>query len=246
MSKKSIIAVLLAASLALSLAACSGGEPAATESGNEAASVTEEGGDKADAAKSEEAVSTDATQDAADESAVTASSSAVSDADTGDTSAETSEKIFSGDDGFTRDSAAPADAPLVDFDLADLEEYKELPEGYESVTIDKAEFFKAEDGRDAIRIFFCFKNIDDIEMPFFLKGYEYYAVQDGNPLEDFVGPIPVEEINELQPVSSGEEITCAHSYMLNSDSPVVFLLTVLNDDATEDIPVAAKVIDVKE
>ena len=105
MSKKSIIAVLLAASLALSLAACSGGEPAATESGNEAASVTEEGGDKADAAESEEAVSTDATQDAADESAVTASSSAVSDADTGDTSAETSEKIFSGDDGFTRDSA---------------------------------------------------------------------------------------------------------------------------------------------
>lgn len=71
-------------------------------------------------------------------------------------------------------------------------------------------------------------------------------MQDGNPLEDFVGPIPVEEINELQPVSSGEEITCAHSYMLNSDSPVVFLLTVLNDDATEDIPVAAKVIDVKE
>lgn len=282
MKIKSIISVLLAASLALSLAACSGRTPAAKESGSEETSVTAEGGNETDVAEIDETVPVNETEavqessqadtqdsvqesaqadtrdsvqkaaqadtrDAADETAVTASSSAVTDTDTGDTSAEDIDEIIEWGEDFRREDAAPADSPIVDFDIGDLEAYESFPEKTEDISIDKAEFFKTEDGRDAIRVFFSFTNNYDEEISFSEKEYYYYALQDGNPLEDFLGPIPAEEvINIHQPVNPGEDVVCAHSFFLNTDSPVAFLMTVLNDDYTEDIPVAAKIIDIKK
>lgn len=255
--EKSIICVLLAASLALSLAACSGGAPAAKESGSEEASVTVEGGDEIDAAETEVTVPADETeaaqkaaqadtQDAAAESAVTASSSAEAAADTGDTSAE---EMAGLDEEYShfRSWAAPVDSPYVDFDLGDLEAYKAFPEETEDISIDKAEFIKAEDGGNGVRFFFRFTNNSNEEISFFASRYCLYALQDGKSLETFIGPIPNEEAENIgQPLNPGEDIVCAFSYILNTDSPVVFLVTKLNSDATEEFPVSAKIIDIKE
>lgn len=255
--KKSIICVLLAASLALSLAACSGGAPAAKESGSEEASVTAEGSGETDAAETEvtvpadetetaqEAVQAD-TQDAADESAVTASSSTENAADTGDTSAE---EMAGSDENYSyfRTFAAPADSPYVSFDIGDLEAYEAFPEETEEISIDKAEFLKTEDGGNAVRFFFRFTNNSDEEISFDDSRYSLYAIQDGNSLETFLGPIPKEEAENIsQPLNPGEDIVCAFSYILNTDSPVVLLVTQYNSDYTEEFPVSAKIIDIKE
>ena len=255
---KKFLTVLLTLSILMSMTACGGTASTSSQSAdptqNAAAAATQkdtpeeaqETVQQTDQAATEEAVQQAAVADTQDsavessaESAADTSSSAATEADAADEfeTIETVETINIREPGSSK-----YDDPVFDFSIEALEE---VPAENEDVSIENVEFFTAEDGSNAMRVFFRFKNNSD-EVISFDTDHSWYAIQDENLLDLFYGPIPQEEDNTSLHVEPGKDVACACSFTLKTDSPAAFVVTVLNDDLTEDIPVAARIIEIEE
>ena len=107
------------------------------------------------------------------------------------------------------------------------------------------EFFTDEDGDEAVRFYFTFRNTSDKDEAAFCTDYGCYALQDGLKL-----PMSItidsheEENNYAKDIKPGEEILCASSYKLRTGSPVSFIVYEAKG-FDESINVAAKSYEVE-
>ena len=142
-------------------------------------------------------------------------------------------------------SGAPAEPLTFDADPSVPEYVQALPEEVEEVRIENAEFFKDEDGKDTVRVYFTFRNTSEKDQVPFYQNYFYYALQDGILLPmNFIGDPKEEENNTGVEINPGEEILCANCFELRTGSPVSFV--VYEDKGpNEKVYVAAKTYEVE-
>ena len=142
-------------------------------------------------------------------------------------------------------SGAPAEPFAYDADPSIPEYVQALPEEIEEVGMESVEFFTDEDGDEAVRFFFTFRNTSDKDEAAFCTDYGCYALQDGLKL-----PMSItidsheEENNYAKDIKPGEEILCASSYKLRTGSPVSFIVYEAKG-FDESINVAAKSYEVE-
>ena len=142
-------------------------------------------------------------------------------------------------------SGAPAEPFTFDADPSVPEYVQALPEEVEEVRIENAEFFKDEDGKDTVRVYFTFRNTSEKDQVPFYQNYFYYALQDGILLPmNFIEDPKEEENNTGVEINPGEEILCANCFELRTGSPVSFV--VYEDKGpNEKVYVAAKTYEVE-
>lgn len=142
-------------------------------------------------------------------------------------------------------SGAPAEPFTFDADPSVPEYVQALPEEVEEVRIENAEFFKDEDGKDTVRVYFTFRNTSETDQVPFYQNYFYYALQDGILLPmNFIEDPKEEENNTGVEINPGEEILCANCFELRTGSPVSFV--VYEDKGpNEKVYVAAKTYEVE-
>lgn len=142
-------------------------------------------------------------------------------------------------------SGAPAEPLSFDADPSVPEYVQALPEEVEEVRIENAEFFKDEDGKDTVRVYFTFRNTSEKDQVPFYQNYFYYALQDGILLPmNFIEDPKEEENNTGVEINPGEEILCANCFELRTGSPVSFV--VYEDKGPyEKVYVAAKTYEVE-
>ena len=142
-------------------------------------------------------------------------------------------------------SGAPAEPFAYDADPSIPEYVQALPEEIEEVGMESVEFFTDEDGDEAVRFYFTFRNTSDKDEAAFCTDYGCYALQDGLKL-----PMSItidsheEENNYAKDIKPGEEILCASSYKLRTGSPVSFIVYEAKG-FDESINVAAKSYEVE-
>ena len=142
-------------------------------------------------------------------------------------------------------SGAPAEPFAYDADPSIPEYVQALPEEIDEVGMESVEFFTDEDGDEAVRFYFTFRNTSDKDEAAFCTDYGCYALQDGLKL-----PMSItidsheEENNYAKDIKPGEEILCASSYKLRTGSPVSFIVYEAKG-FDESINVAAKSYEVE-
>ena len=142
-------------------------------------------------------------------------------------------------------SGAPAEPFAYDADPSIPEYVQALPEEIEEVGMESVEFFTDEDGDEAVRFYFTFRNTSDKDEAAFCTDYGCYALQDGLKL-----PMSItidsheEENNYAKDIKPGEELLCASSYKLRTGSPVSFIVYEAKG-FDESINVAAKSYEVE-
>ena len=106
---------------------------------------------------------------------------------------------------------------------------EELPEENDEIHAEKVEFYTTEDGKEAVRFYYTFRNASDTACTF-VDRYDWYAMQDCVEVPWIRDAVIEEEENYLAEVAPGEEILCAASFEVRTDSPVAFVVIDVNDE----------------
>ena len=129
------------------------------------------------------------------------------------------------------------DAPEKPFDfntgVTIPEELRDVPEEAEHVSVEKVEFYTAEDGSDAVRFFFRYLNDASSDG----KYHSCMALQDGIQL-----PVIYTELDFYADENAAADRLRTLPCRLRTDSPVVFLVLESTDDDT--IVEAARILEV--
>ena len=129
------------------------------------------------------------------------------------------------------------DAPEKPFDfntgVTIPEELRDVPEEAEHVSVEKVEFYTAEDGSDAVRFFFRYLNDASSDG----KYHSCVALQDGIQL-----PVIYTELDFYADENAAADRLRTLPCRLRTDSPVVFLVLESTDDDT--IVEAARILEV--
>ncbi|MBO5998373.1 MAG: DUF5067 domain-containing protein [Lachnospiraceae bacterium] len=143
-------------------------------------------------------------------------------------------------------SGAPAEPFAFDSDPSIPGFLEGIAEESEDIRIEKAEFFTDEDGNDAVRFYFTFRNLSENESVPLYYEHGSYAFQDGIALDFIWSDEETEEEQNLgEEAGPGEELLCARSFVLRTGSPIAFTVYEEGDDGTE-IFEAVKVFEVPE
>ena len=139
-------------------------------------------------------------------------------------------------------SGAPAEPFAFDNDPSVPEYVEALPEESAEILMESAEYFTDEDGDNAVRFYFTFRNTSETDEVPFYHNYTCYALQDGISLPVLMNSDSnEEELNYGEEIKPGQEILCASSYKLRTGSPVSFVVHKDNEESD----VAAKTYEIE-
>ena len=104
-----------------------------------------------------------------------------------------------------------------------------LPDELDDIHVENAEFYVTEDGQDAVRFYFTFRNNTDTACRF-PDLYNWYGIQDGIEVEWIRELMTEEEENIHVEVEPGEELLCATSFIVRTADPVAFVVTDVDEE----------------